>query len=87
MFPYRVKYTESESDIQNNDLLYKINPKYQNTFDLLENVGKFEKEQKKHVLFCSMYKLHNSYFVSVLIFCIFCNFGIVVFLYLYVLHV
>ena len=24
MFPHRVKYTESESDIQNNDSLYKI---------------------------------------------------------------
>ena len=31
MFPYRVKDTESEYDIQNNDLLYKIEqkmPKY-----------------------------------------------------------
>ena len=24
MFPYKVKYTEPESDIHNNDLLYKI---------------------------------------------------------------
>ena len=43
MFPYRVKYNESEYDIQNNDLLYKIDQKCQNTFDCLENVGKFEK--------------------------------------------
>ena len=43
MFPYRVKYTESESDIQNINLLYKIDPKYQNTFDFLENVRKFQK--------------------------------------------
>ena len=36
MFPYRVKYTESEYDIQNNDLLYKTHQKYQNTFEMLE---------------------------------------------------
>ena len=36
MFLYRVEYTESEYDIQNNDLLYKIGPKHQNTFDFLE---------------------------------------------------
>ena len=28
MFLYRVKYNESESDIQNNDLLYKTHQKY-----------------------------------------------------------
>ena len=41
MFLYRVyfKYTESKSDIQNNNLLYKIDPKHQNTFDCLEDVG------------------------------------------------
>ena len=32
MFPYRVKYTESEYDIQNNNLLYKIAPQCQNTY-------------------------------------------------------
>ena len=37
MFPYRVKYTESESDIQNNNLLYKIRPKCQNTFETLKS--------------------------------------------------
>ena len=36
MFPYTVKYTESESDIKNTDLLYKIDQKYQNTFDFLK---------------------------------------------------
>ena len=39
MFPYTVEYTESESDIQNNDLLYKIYQKCQNTFEMLEIVG------------------------------------------------
>ena len=36
MFPYRVKHTESKSDIQNINLLYKIDPTCQNTFELLE---------------------------------------------------
>ena len=36
MFPYRVQYTESEDDIQNNNLLYKIHPKCQNIFEMLE---------------------------------------------------
>ena len=35
MFRYTVKHTESEYDIQNNDLLYKIDQQYQNTFDFL----------------------------------------------------
>ena len=46
MFPYTEKYTESESDIQNNDLLYKINKKCQNTFNFSENVGKHRENQK-----------------------------------------
>ena len=36
MSPYRVKYTESECDIQNIDLLYKTHQKHQNTFEMLE---------------------------------------------------
>ena len=43
MFPYTEKYTESESDIQNNDLLYKIDHKCQNTFELFEKFPKFQK--------------------------------------------
>ena len=34
MFPYRVKYNESEYDIQNNDLSYEIHQKCQNTFEI-----------------------------------------------------
>ena len=37
MFPYRVKYTESEYDIQNNNLLYKIDQQCQNTFEHLKS--------------------------------------------------
>ena len=37
MFPYRVKHNESESDIQNNDLLYKTHQKYQNIFEQMEH--------------------------------------------------
>ena len=40
MFPYRVKYTEFEYENQNNDLLYKIPPKCQHTFEILENKKK-----------------------------------------------
>ena len=37
MFLYRVKYNESEYDIQDNDLLYKIRPKCKNTFEILKS--------------------------------------------------
>ena len=40
MFPYRVQYTDSESDIQNNDILYTIDQQHQNTF---ERLGHFVK--------------------------------------------
>ena len=50
MFPYRVKHTESESDIQHNDLLYKIDQQCQNTFEFLENVRKSEKSNLCFVL-------------------------------------
>ena len=33
MIPYAVKYTESDSDIQNNNLLYKTRRKHKNTFE------------------------------------------------------
>ena len=43
MFPYTEKYTESESDIQNNDLLYKIDQKLQNAFETLEKMENVDK--------------------------------------------
>ena len=60
MFPYRVEYTESESDIQNNDLFCK-NTKNTKTLSKLWKV--FEQIKKIKFLFCIMYKFHNSYFV------------------------
>ena len=45
MFPYTEKYTESESDTENNDLLYKTHQQCQNTFELLEHVGTFQKNR------------------------------------------
>ena len=36
MFPYTEKYTKSESDIQNNHLLYITHPKCQNIFEYLD---------------------------------------------------
>ena len=60
MFPYTEKYTESESDIQNNDSLYKIHPKCKNTFNILDV---FQKLQRIKIWFCNMYNFHTSYFI------------------------
>ena len=51
MFPYRVKYTESKYDIQNNDLLYKIpqNAKILSTF---LKVRKRSKQSFRYVDLC-----------------------------------
>ena len=59
MILYRVKYTGSESDIQNNDLFYKMTNKCQNTFDFQT----FQEINFSKLLFYYMYKLYNSYFV------------------------
>ena len=67
MFPYTVKYTESEYNIQNNKLLYKIDQQCKNTFENLKMLGKLEKQiekTKKNVLFYFIYNLHNSYFAN-----------------------
>ena len=50
MFPYRVKYNESEYDIQNNDLLYKIEQKCQNTFEMLQTWKFSKSKQTNHIL-------------------------------------
>ena len=68
MFPYTVKYNESESIIQNNNLLYKIDQKCQNIFDLGEKLEMFENNQKIRFWFCDLYNFHNSYFVFFVIF-------------------
>ena len=49
MFPYTEKYTESESDIQNSNLLYKIHQKHQNTFEHLDHFGKNENKNKQKI--------------------------------------
>ena len=46
MFPYTVKYGESESDIQNTNVLYKIQNQCQNTFEFVG--GKKVNETKKN---------------------------------------
>ena len=43
MLPYRIKYNDSESDIQNKDLLYKIHQKHPNVFVTFEHFIKNEK--------------------------------------------
>ena len=46
MFLYRAKYAYSESDIQNNDLLYKIHKQCQNTLVFWEKWKMFDKNEK-----------------------------------------
>ena len=60
MLIYRVKYTEPESDIRNYNFFYK-NTKQANIFSNILKL--FEKSEIKFV-FCIMYKLYNSYFVT-----------------------
>ena len=67
MFPYRVKYTESEYDIQNNNLFYKIHQQCQNTFvffwDLMDLLGTF-RENPKSIFF--FFKKSDFKMISVL---------------------
>ena len=48
MFPYTGKYTESEYDIQNNNLLYKLDQHCQNTLEHIEIFEHFRKTRKQH---------------------------------------
>ena len=69
MFPYIVKYTESEYDVQNNDLLDKIIQKHQNTFESLEIVWTILKQIKTSIfyfVFCINCIIHISYFFDFL---------------------
>ena len=78
MFPYTEKYTASESDIQNNNLEYKI---HKQTPKCIRVAGTFSKTKNiKHYifLFCIMYTFHYSYFVFFAFVCNFCNFVILV---------
>ena len=52
MAAYTEKYTESESDIQINDLLYKTHQKHQNTFESLEP---FEKKKTNKTINILLY--------------------------------
>ena len=80
MFPYTGKCTESESDIQNNDLLYRTHQKHQTTFDLLEMFGKkIRKTKNSKCLFYYIYKFHNPYFGFFGCFVNFVIFGIFVY--------
>ena len=54
MFAYTAKYTESESDIQNSDLLYETHQKHQNTFEISEKSENIEQNQK-HQSFILLY--------------------------------
>ena len=63
MFPYTIKHTESECDIQNNDLLYKIHQQHQSTFEPIEF---FEERTRKYsndffIVIGILYKIHSLY--------------------------
>ena len=72
MFPYTVKYTESEYDIPNNNLLYKIHQQHQHIFEqhrvpkLFEKTKKTAKREIKRFksFCCYLYKFYNPYFVT-----------------------
>ena len=51
MFLYTVEYTESEYDIQNNNLLYKLHQKCKNAFELLENSKKKHNNNQIDILY------------------------------------
>ena len=65
MFSYRVKYTESEQDIHNNDLLYKIDQQFQKTFDILEHYDFLKTSTFSKCCFelYIIYIIHILYFV------------------------
>ena len=49
MFPYTVEYNESEYDIQNISLLYKIHQMCQNTFEHFDLLGNVSNTKTKNV--------------------------------------
>ena len=66
MSPYRVQYTESESDIKNYNFLYKNTKKAKTRSKQNEKwkISKIQNFQKKQFLFGIMYTFHNSYFYN-----------------------
>ena len=88
MFPYTVKYNESESDIQNNDYYTKYT-KTAKTLSICWNSSKLINNNNK-VLFCCIYKFHNSYvvffvmFESAVHFVKNCSLGIYIYIYIYI---
>ena len=71
MFPYTVKYTESEHDIQNINVLYKVHQKCQNAFETLDSFEQIRKNSKS--LNCQFVLYINS-INHILYFCKFCIF-------------
>ena len=61
MFPYRLKYTESESDITNYNLFYS-NTKHTKILSKFWKL--FENLKVSIFYFGIMYKMYNSYFVT-----------------------
>ena len=72
MFLYRVKYTESEYDIQNNDLLYKIH----NTAKILSKFWTILEKRRKLIFLFFYFVIGIRYIIHILYvldFCKLCN--------------
>ena len=68
MFPYRVKYTESEYDIQNSVLLCKIKLTCTNIFEMLERKVRIRKSSNVSNFYIVIYIIsiiHTSFFWNV----------------------
>ena len=88
MFPYRVNYNESEYDIQNDDLLYKIHPKHQTTFEMLENIGNYIKPKITNKYIIVYFVICISYTTQISIIFVFVgNVGSLYFLYFYIIYI
>ena len=61
MFPYRVQYNESESDVTNYNLFYKKTPQMSNTFEILKSTSTVYPPKNKHAkTFPDTHPVQNS---------------------------
>ena len=93
MFLYTVKYTESEFDIQNNNLLYNLHQTYHNIFKNKSNeVFYFSKQKKKKRAHLYIYNrlmsnMSNFYFVICIIPIIYISYFCILYIFLYIVYI